>query len=92
MKGKTVGVEVYTVMGERGPNADPKVEAWVVGYETGVKLYRQRKFTEALEWFERCRQDRPDDYLCEMYIKECVELAKNPPDEHWNGVFVMTEK
>jgi hypothetical protein len=30
--------------------------------------------------------------LSQMYIKECEELLKNPPDAHWNGVFVMTEK
>ncbi|HEX3798374.1 MAG TPA: adenylate/guanylate cyclase domain-containing protein [Verrucomicrobiae bacterium] len=91
-KGKTVGVEVYTVMGERGTAADEKIEAWLAGYETAVKLYRAQKFMEGIEWFKRCLEDHADDYLSQMYIKECEELLKNPPDAHWNGVFVMTEK
>jgi adenylate cyclase len=91
-KGKTVGVEVYTVMGERGADADEKMEAWLAGYETGVKLYRAQKFMEAIEWFKRCLEDKPGDYLSQMYIKECEGLLNNPPDTHWNGVFIMTEK
>jgi hypothetical protein len=27
-----------------------------------------------------------------MYFERCQDLIKNPPDESWNGVFVMTKK
>ncbi len=91
-KGKTVPAEVYTVLGERGVDVDATLETWLAQYEAAVKLYRARAFTEATQQFENCLREKPVDYLCEMYVTECAELLKNPPDEKWNGVFVMTEK
>ncbi len=92
-KGKTVGVEVYTVIAERGVDAaDPKMAAWLVEYEGGVKLYRERKFMDAIDTFRNCLKEKPVDYLCQMYIQECEEMMQEPPDEKWNGVFIMTEK
>ena len=91
-KGKTVPAEVYTVLGERGPKVDGALEKWLADYESAVKLFRKRDFETAKKRFERCLRDRPGDYLCGMYLQECDGLMHNPPDEKWNGVFVMTEK
>jgi hypothetical protein len=61
-------------------------------YEEGVRLYRSRKFQEAAALFEECHRRDPEDYLSEMYLKRCTALIENPPDDSWNGVFVMTKK
>ncbi len=92
VKGKTKPTEVFTVMGERGGMANAQEEAWLADYEEGVRLYRKRSFDEALERFNKCLGQKPEDYLSAMYHRQCEALIKNPPDETWNGVCVMTEK
>ena len=91
-KGKTIPAEVYTVIAEKGSETNPKMEAWSALYEEGVKLFRQRNFSEASERFNGCLKTQPDDYLCELYLTECSYFIANPPEDSWNGVFVMTEK
>lgn len=89
-KGKTKPSEVFTVLGERVASAKP--DPWLAEYEAAVKLYRGRSFADALQKFKKCLEEKPRDLICERHIAECETLLKNPPDEKWNGVFVMTEK
>jgi adenylate cyclase len=91
-KGKNKPVEVFTALRERSEIVDPKETAWLAQYEAAIKLFRQRAFADALQLFEKCLAAQPDDYLCAMYIEECAELLIHPPEEQWNGTFVMTEK
>jgi len=91
VKGKTKPVDVFTVMGD-GAAQTVSMPVWLARYEDGVRLYRERKFSEAAVEFQECLRKQPDDYLSSMYLKRCQALIENPPDESWNGVFVMTKK
>jgi adenylate cyclase len=91
VKGKTKPVDVFTVMGD-GAAQTVSMPVWLARYEDGVRLYRERKFSEAAAEFQECLRKQPDDYLSSMYLKRCQALIDNPPDESWNGVFVMTKK
>lgn len=91
VKGKTKPVDVFTVMGE-GAAQTVSMPVWLARYEDGVRLYRERKFSEAAAEFRECLHKAPDDYLSSMYLKRCQALIENPPDESWDGVFVMTKK
>ena len=61
-------------------------------YNTGLKLYKEMKFQEALESFKQGLKENPDDGPTKLYIARCIELSKNPPAEDWDGVFTMTTK
>jgi adenylate cyclase len=91
VKGKTKPVDVFTVMGE-GAGQTVSLPLWLARYEEGVRRYRQREFATAAKFFAESVRVKPDDYLSAMYLKRCEELVKNPPDESWDGVFVMTKK
>lgn len=91
VKGKTKPVDVFTVAGEGGAQT-VSTPFWLARYEAGVRLYRQREFARAAKLFEESLRRQPGDYLSEMYLKRCAALIENPPDESWNGVFVMTKK
>jgi adenylate cyclase len=34
----------------------------------------------------------PNDKLSKTYIERCNYMKEKPPDEEWNGVWVMTSK
>ncbi len=91
VKGKTKPVDVFTVLGD-GASQTVSLPFWLARYEEGVRLYRSRKFTDAAKSFEECLNRQPGDYLSEMYLKRCQTFIENPPDESWDGVFVMTKK
>lgn len=92
VKGKTRPVTVYTVLGERDDAALLQSTPWLPDYEAGLRSYRQRDFATALRHFQNCLQIVPDDALCLIYQRRCAALLADPPDDQWNGVYVMTKK
>lgn len=91
VKGKTKPVDIFTVVGE-GAAQTVSTPFWLARYESAVRRYRQREFVTAANQFTEALSHRPGDTLCEMYLKRCQALIANPPDDTWNGVFVMTRK
>jgi adenylate cyclase len=91
VKGKTKPVDVYTVLGD-GAGQTVSLPLWLARYEEGVRQYRCRNFSMAAELFEESLRREPEDFLSQMYLQRCRALIENPPDESWNGVFVMTKK
>jgi adenylate cyclase len=91
VKGKTKPVDVFTVMGD-GAAQTVSMPMWLARYEEGVRLYRQRRFSEAAAEFEECLRRQPDDHLSARYLEFCQNFIKNPPDESWTAAEVMTDK
>jgi adenylate cyclase len=88
-KGKTKPIEVFFLLGDRSQPAP----AWLEKYQDAVKLYRGRKFAEAISLFEAVRKEiGRDDYLCEMYVERCKTCLEEPPAADWDGSFKLTEK
>jgi adenylate cyclase len=87
VKGKSKPVEVFTVLGPR-EMAGP---AGLDHFEDGMRRYREGRFDEALQAFERAASAGMNDYLTEVFIKRSHDLMEHPPDA-WDGVYTMTKK
>lgn len=61
-------------------------------YEEGLKLYKTRKFQEAMAKFKKALEIKPDDGPSKLYVERCEAFIKDPPPEDWDGVFVMKTK
>ena len=59
--------------------------------KTGIQLYKERKFKQALTYFKKAKNIYPDDYIPHLYMTRCVKYIKNPPPEEWAAVFKMHE-
>ena len=70
----------------------PELEQLLKNYNEGLKLYREKKFNEALKYFKKALEIKPDDGPSQLYIDRCEMLIKNPPPGDWDGVFTMTTK
>jgi adenylate cyclase len=88
-KGKTVPLELFTVLDERSAAPEP---AWLADHEQGVKLFPQREFPAAAACFEKVLAALPDDEIAAEYLESCREFEKNPPPPDWNAVRVMKDK
>ena len=88
-KGKTVPLELFTVLDERSAGPEP---AWLADHEEGVRLFRQREFAAAAGKFEKVLAALPEDWLASDYLEDCREFEKTPPPPDWNAVRVMKTK
>lgn len=61
-------------------------------YNKGLKLYKMKKFEEAMAEFRKCLEWKSKDGPSLMYIERCENFIKNPPPADWDGVYTMTTK
>jgi adenylate cyclase len=84
VKGKNKPITIYELVCRANEKHDAdKIKA----YETGLKLYLERKWDEAAKEFEKTK-----DFAAKEFIKRCKEFKKNPPPKEWDGVWVMKTK
>jgi adenylate cyclase len=90
VKGKTVGVAIYTVLDDVRP-------AWKTAkkhHDRMHELYRQQMFEEAAAQCKLIRRNfdgRMEGYY-DMWIERCEYMKTQTLPESWNGVFVATTK
>jgi len=92
VKGKSVPVNVSTLLCAKGDAFDPELLKWVQSYEEGIDKFRGRDFTASKILFGRFLEFYPNDYLAKMYLDRTLEYEKQPPDESWTGAEVFTKK
>jgi adenylate cyclase len=92
VKGKTLPVDIFTLIGAKDDSVDAKVIEQLKWYEEGIMHFRGRKFPEARAAFDRFLAARPDDFLAKMYRERAVEYEKEPPETDWNAVEVFKKK
>lgn len=69
-----------------------KKQGLLDSYNSGLALYRQRKFKHALDFFKKGLEFVKDDGPCMVYIERCNYFLKTPPPADWDGVFVLKTK
>ncbi len=90
VKGKKLPVKIYELLAEK-KDAE-KWEKAVSIFEEGLSKYKQGLWDEAIVFFRKCLEAKPDDGPAKLYIERCEALKKNPPEGPWDGVFTMTKK
>lgn len=61
-------------------------------YNEALALYKSRNWKEAMAAFKEVLKIDPEDGPSKLYVGRCKEYLKNPPDDDWDGVFVMKTK
>ncbi len=88
VKGKTMGESVYT---GKISLTEREKQGWAY-HNAGIKVYYDRKFKKASQYFQAVQKSLPGDFLAEMYLERCSRYIKSPPSADWNGTEVMTSK
>lgn len=91
VKGKKHGVAIYELLSLRD-DADPEHVRRAAAYEAALGAYVERRWTEAAAGLEAILGARPDDGPSRVLLDRVRAYAKTPPDDTWDGVFVMTSK
>jgi adenylate cyclase len=92
IKGKAKPVSIYEVMDYYSEQTFPGLSKAISLFEDGLSLYRERKWENAIEAFKGVLTFNKNDRLSVIYINRCEYMMKNPPDDEWDGVWVMKTK
>jgi adenylate cyclase len=92
VKGKTVPVAIYEVLDYHDESTFPHLMDVVNQFNDGMAKYRAGRWSDAIGAFEEALRRHPGDELSRLYIQRCRTLQAHPPQEAWDGVWVMDEK
>jgi adenylate cyclase len=92
VKGKTEPVKVYELLGKTGMQMTENQKQSIELYHEGLKLYRERKWEEAIAYFQQTFSLDETCYVAQIYTQRASLYQINPPPDDWNGVFIMTTK
>ena len=87
VKGKKEPIKIYELICLLSELNEENKEM-IQNFEQGLKLYREKKFEKALEFFKKNEDDEPS----KIFIERCKYFKQNPPEENWDFVWTMKEK
>ncbi|MBI18294.1 MAG: hypothetical protein CMK60_11540 [Proteobacteria bacterium] len=92
VKGRLEPLHIYEVFdGDRQSKREAKLESRD-DLDQGIRLYRERRWDDALDCFENCNKIHPDDPLIQIYKGRCRHNTVEPPAQEWDGVHIFDHK
>lgn len=95
VKGKTVPVRVFTVVGDDKLATDPDFRDLSRHHERMIQAYRRQDWDGATDAIVDC-QRRAEQFgalgLLELYRHRIEDLRENPPGPDWDGAYVAKTK
>ena len=87
VKGKTIGLDIYTVLDKSYPDAKKT-------HDEMHNLYKKQKFKDAIRLCNKLQGefDSQMDKYYDMWIERCEYMSTQNLPKDWNGVFVATTK
>ena len=92
VKGKDQPVSVFEALDYHTAESFPELAATLEAYTAGLASYRARDWRAAIDGFEAALAANQRDKPSELYLDRARHYLANPPDDNWDGVWVMTEK
>jgi adenylate cyclase len=92
VKGKTEPVKVFELLGTTDMAMTENQKQALEMYHEGLKLYRSRKWEEAIAYMQQVYSLDESCYAAQIYTERANLYQITPPPDEWNGVFVMTTK
>jgi adenylate cyclase len=92
VKGKTQPVSIHEVLDYHTDDSYPQLIDALGYFRDGLAKYRRGQWSDAQALFSQVLSLNPADKSATLYVERCRCLAENPPEEGWNGVWVMESK
>jgi adenylate cyclase len=89
--GRVGGLPISELLGIVGDVAADVLQARD-RYEAALEEYYAGRFSDAARLFQSLADERPGDLAADFMAVRAREMATDPPDEIWDGVYVLREK
>jgi adenylate cyclase len=90
-KGKREPIELYELLGRSG-EVTREALGFAAQYEEALRLYRQRRFQDAIDALEQLTGEFPEDLSVSRLLELARQFETRPPGTDWDGVSVFHEK
>jgi adenylate cyclase len=92
VKGRTKPVKVYEIIGLKEHVSDEMLECKDL-FEEGIHLYFDQNWDAALQKFNASQKlERNEMNPSRIFIERTEMMKSEPPEEDWDGVFIMKSK
>lgn len=88
VKGKTEPVSIFELICEGQPPAETKNQLDL--FNAAYEKYHKKQFAQALAEFSA--PTLKNDPVAEVFVERCQEYLESPPEENWDGAYVMKTK
>jgi adenylate cyclase len=61
-------------------------------YHAALQLYKEKKFTTAIETFKQLDKEFGERFVHQLYIKRSERFLAEPPAQDWDGVYTFMTK
>jgi adenylate cyclase len=86
VKGKSEPVKIYELIDTKEEIDNQKLKILEI-FQTGLEKYRERKWKEALDFFNQVLMLDKNDGPSPVYIQRCEKFIQDPPPDDWDNVF-----
>jgi len=92
VKGISQPTWVYESLGHHTSATFPNIPSVVKAYEAGLDCYQRRDWQGGFSRFSEALDLAPNDRPSRIFLNRCSYYQISPPDEAWDGVWIMQEK
>ncbi|MBF95014.1 MAG: adenylate/guanylate cyclase domain-containing protein [Myxococcales bacterium] len=95
VKGKSEPVAMYEALDWTAAYPEaifPNRERVLQLFEVGMDCYKSQLWDDARQAFQQAVGLNPADKVSQLYLDRCHAFISSPPDEDWDGVWVMKTK
>lgn len=92
VKGKSAPVAVHEVLDYHNEESFPNLVEVLGLYKDGLQYYRKQQWQKAIPSLQQALQLNPQDKPTEIYLQRSQYMQDNPPQEDWDGVWVLKDK
>ena len=92
VKGKTIPISVYEIVETHIDHFTPEQQEGYDLFRTGIRLYFERQWIEAIQYFNKALVAIPGDMPCQAFIERCQFFKEFPPPDEWTGVYIKEDK
>ena len=90
--GRTHPTRIYELLGKKSFTDSPVFEI-LPFYNQGLKFYKQNKWQEAIDYFEKALKKYPQDGPSSTLLKRCQLFLKDSQiEKDWDGVYSISHK
>ncbi len=90
VKGKVLPVKIFELMAEE--KVKSHVQEMIKWFQEGYDLYHKQSWQSGATAFEKAIGLVPEDEVSKLYLQRCQDFIAEPPEEGWDGVYVMKTK
>lgn len=92
VKGKTQPVGICEILEYHTAESFPHIAEVLGHFKYGLECYRGRRWKDAIKAFDEALRLNPGDTVSTLYLQRCEHLQEHPPDDDWQGVWVLEAK